>query len=347
MQTLTITTPDDWHLHLRDGAPLRDVVGDSARQFGRALVMPNLRPPVTTVAEALAYRQRILDVMPEGSEFLPLMTLYLNDQTTAEEIRRVADEPGILACKLYPAGATTNSDAGVTRLEGIYPVLEAMQRHEVPLLVHGEVTDGSTDIFDREKLFIDRYLMAMVKSFPSLKVVLEHVTTQEGVAFVRESREGIAATITAHHLLFNRNAMLAGGIRPHFYCLPILKRDEHRQALLDAATSGNARFFLGTDSAPHPRIQKDSACGCAGCYTAHAAMELYTMAFESRNALDKLEAFASFNGPAFYGLPKNTGTLTLQKESWDVPDQFSFGEGELIPLMAGEQLPWRVIATGK
>lgn len=345
MQQLTLITPDDWHLHLRDDALLRHVVMDSARQFGRALVMPNLSPPVTTVAEAMAYRQRILSALPADTGFSPLMTLYLNDRTSSEDIRQAAREPRVLACKLYPAGATTNSDAGVTRLESIYPVLEAMQRHNLPLLVHGEVTDSQADIFDREKLFVDRYLSPLADMFPELRIVLEHVTTREGVEFVRDSRPGIAATLTAHHLLYSRNAMLAGGIRPHFYCLPILKRDEHRQALLDAAISGNPRFFLGTDSAPHPRSRKESACGCAGCYTAHAAIELYAMAFESRNALGRLEAFASRHGPAFYGLPVNTGTLTLTREAWRVPEQFVFGDGELIPLMAGEQLPWKCLAV--
>lgn len=345
MQQLTLLKPDDWHLHLRDGAPLLDVVKDSARQFGRALVMPNLKPPVTTVVEALAYRQRIMAALPADTGFSPLMTLYLNDRTSISEIERVSETPWVLACKLYPAGATTNSEAGVSRLDGIHPVLEAMQRHDVPLLLHGEVTDQQTDIFDREKLFIDRHLAPLAERFPKLRIVLEHVTTREGVDFVREGRPGLAATLTAHHLLFSRNAMLAGGIRPHFYCLPILKRDEHRQALLEAATSGNPRFFLGTDSAPHSRAQKESSCGCAGCYTAHAAIELYAMAFESRNALDRLEAFASRHGPAFYGLPLNLGTVTLEKVTWNVPERLAFGQDDLMPFMAGETLPWKLLSS--
>lgn len=343
MQPLTLTRPDDWHLHFRDGAAMRDVVPHTAKQFARAIVMPNLKPPVTTVAEALAYRDRILAALPEGSDFQPLMTLYLTDATPPEEIRRVAEEPGVAALKLYPAGATTNSDAGVKSLEGIYPVLEAMARHDVPLLVHGEVTESHIDIFDREAAFIDRHLAPMVARFPELRLVLEHVTTRDGVQFVQDSGPRIGATLTAHHLLYNRNALLAGGVRPHFYCLPILKRESHRQALLDAATGGNPKFFLGTDSAPHPRGAKESACGCAGCYTAHAAIELYAEAFEAAGALDKLEAFASFHGPDFYGLPRNQERIVLEKTGWTVPERLPFGDAEVIPLRAGETVGWRLV----
>jgi dihydroorotase len=342
MAHLTLTRPDDWHLHLRDGAALRDVVAHSARPFGRAIVMPNLKPPVATVADALAYRRRILDALPEGADFQPLMTLYLTDATPPDEIRRVAEEPAVVALKLYPAGATTHSEAGVKSLEGIYPVLEAMERHDVPLLVHGEVTDSDIDLFDREQVFIDRHLAPLTVRFPALRIVLEHATTREGVAFVRDSGPTVAATLTAHHLLYNRNALLAGGVRPHFYCLPVLKRESHRLALLEAAVSGNPKFFLGTDSAPHPQAQKESACGCAGCYTAHAALELYATAFEAAGALDKLEGFASFHGPDFYRLPRNRGTVMLEKAEWRVPERFAFGGGELIPLRAGETLEWRL-----
>lgn len=341
MQSLTITQPDDWHLHLRDGDALRDVVEASARQFARAIVMPNLRPPVTTVDHALAYRQRILAALPEGSLFEPLMTLYLTDTTSVEEVRRVSESTVVHGFKLYPAGATTNSDAGVNQLEALYPLFETMERHDVPLLVHGEVTDADIDIFDREKVFIDRHLAPLVHQFPALRVVLEHITTREGAHFVRDSRQGVAATITAHHLLYNRNAMLAGGIRPHFYCLPILKREPHRQALLEAATSGNPKFFLGTDSAPHARQAKESACGCAGCYTAHAALELYSTAFDSVNALEKLEGFASFYGADFYRLPRNARQIRLEKSTWTLPEQLSLGDDALIPFMAGETIGWR------
>jgi dihydroorotase len=333
--------PDDWHLHLRDGDVLRNVVQDSARQFGRAIVMPNLKPPVTSVADALAYRQRILAALPEDSRFEPLMTLYLTNTTPADEVRRVAESSVVHGFKLYPAGATTNSDAGVAQLEALYPLFEVMEQQDVPLLVHGEVTDNHIDIFDREKVFIDRHLAPLVHQFPGLRVVLEHITTREGAHFVRDSRPGVGATITAHHLLYNRNAMLAGGIRPHFYCLPILKREPHRQALLEAATSGNTQFFLGTDSAPHSRHAKETACGCAGCYTAHTALELYAMAFESVNALDKLEAFASFHGADFYRLPRNASVITLEKTTWVVPEQLSLGDDALIPFMAAETIGWR------
>jgi dihydroorotase len=339
---LTLTRPDDWHLHLRDGAALRAVLPHTARQFARAIVMPNLKPPVATVDGALAYRRRILDALPAGSPFEPLMALYLTDATSAEEIRRAAENPHIHALKLYPAGATTNSDAGVTSLDGIYPVLEAMEKHGLPLLVHGEVTDAEIDIFDREKAFIDRHLARIAATFPELRIVLEHATTRDGVQFVRDSGPRIAATLTAHHLLYNRNALLAGGVRPHFYCLPVLKREEHRLALLEAATSGNPKFFLGTDSAPHASGAKESACGCAGCYTAHAALELYVEAFESAGALDKLEGFASFHGADFYGLPRNRETITLVKSEWQVPDSYAFGDDRLVPLRAGEPLAWRL-----
>ncbi|BBL76499.1 dihydroorotase [Methylomagnum ishizawai] len=341
MQTLTLTHPDDWHLHLRDGAALASVVAHTAAQFARAIVMPNLKPPVATVADALAYRRRILAALPAGSGFQPLMALYLTDATTPDEIRRAAEEPAVVALKLYPAGATTNSDAGVNRLEALYPVLEAMERHDLPLLVHGETTDPDIDLFDREAVFIERHLIPLAARFPGLRIVLEHATTREGVEFVRDAGPRIAATLTAHHLLYNRNALLVGGVRPHFYCLPVLKRESHRLALLAAATSGNPKFFLGTDSAPHPRGGKESACGCAGCYTAHAALELYAEAFEAAGALDKLEAFASFHGPDFYRLPRNQGTVTLERRAWRAPESFPFGAETLVPLRAGEPLAWR------
>ena len=342
MDTLTLTRPDDWHLHVRDGAALRAVVPHSARQFARAIIMPNLRPPVTTTEQALAYRARILEAVPQGSDFQPLMTLYLTDNTPPGEIVRAQASGHIAACKLYPAGATTNADAGVTDTRKIHPVLEAMQARGLPLLVHGEVTDPEIDVFDREAVFIERVLMPVVREFPTLKVVLEHITTQDAADYVREAPATVAATITAHHLLYNRNAIFQGGIRPHYYCLPILKRERHRQALLQAAASGNPKYFLGTDSAPHPRQGKETACGCAGCYTAHAALELYAEAFDSVGALDRLEAFASFHGPDFYGLPRNTTTVTLRRQPTLVPDSFPFGADELIPLRAGETLGWRM-----
>lgn len=344
MKTLTLLQPDDWHLHLRDGPAIRDVVQDTARQFGRAIIMPNLTPPVTKVAAALAYRERILDALPRGANFTLLMTLYLTDQTPADEVLRVAESAEVHAFKLYPAGATTNSAAGVRRLEALTPVLEAMQRHDVPLLVHGEVTDPEVDIFDREQVFIDRHLVPLTRDFPALRVILEHITTREGVEFVRDSRPGIGATITAHHLLYNRNAMLAGGIRPHYYCLPVLKREPHRLALLGAATSGNPKFFLGTDSAPHPRTRKESACGCAGCYTAHAALEMYATAFEHAGALDRLEAFASHHGADFYRLPRNTRRITLEQSRWRVPQELPFGDETLTPFLADEELGWSLRA---
>ena len=342
MDTLTLTRPDDWHLHLRDGDAMRAVLPHSTRQFARAIIMPNLRPPVTTTEQALAYRARILDAIPAGSTFQPLMTLYLTDNTSPAEIVRTKDSNHVVACKLYPAGATTNSDSGVTDVRNIYSVLEMMQAHGLPLLVHGEVTDPEVDVFDREAVFIERVLMPTIRDFPALKVVLEHITTQDAVEYVRAAPATIAATITAHHLLYNRNAIFQGGIRPHYYCLPILKREHHRQALIRAATSGDPKYFLGTDSAPHPRQGKETACGCAGCYTAHAALELYAEAFESADALDKLEAFASLHGPDFYGLPRNTKTLTLLRQPTSVPDRFPFGTDTLIPLRAGETVRWRL-----
>ena len=344
MDTLTLTRPDDWHLHLRDGAALQAVIPHSARQFARAIIMPNLRPPVTTTEQALAYRGRILEVVPPGLDFQPLMTLYLTDQTPPTEINRATASGHVVAGKLYPAGATTHSDSGVTDIRRIYPALEAMQRSGMPLLVHGEVTDPDVDIFDREAMFIERILTPLVHDFPGLKIVLEHITTQEAADFVRDAPLTVAATITAHHLLYNRNAIFQGGLRPHYYCLPILKRERHRQALIRAAISGNPKFFLGTDSAPHPRQGKEAACGCAGCYTAHAALELYAEAFDAAGALGRLEAFAGFHGADFYGLPRNTGTLTLQRQPVSVPETLPFGDDLLIPLRAGEMLNWRLIA---
>jgi dihydroorotase len=342
IHTLTLTRPDDWHLHVRDGDALTTVVPHTAAQFGRAIIMPNLRPPVTTTAQALAYKTRILAAVPPGVAFEPLMTLYLTDNLSADEIGR-AKAAGIQALKLYPAGATTNSDAGVTDLRKTYKVLEAMQREGLPLLVHGEVTAPEIDLFDREAVFIDTQLIPLRQDFPELKIVFEHITTREAVQYVQGSDRFTAATLTAHHLLFNRNAIFTGGIRPHYYCLPVLKREVHRQALLGAAASGSAKFFLGTDSAPHPVHLKEHASGCAGCYTAATAMELYAQAFDSVGALDQLEAFASFNGADFYGLPRNFGTLTLKREPWTVPEHFAFGDAELKPLCAGETLNWRVV----
>lgn len=342
-QSLTLTRPDDWHLHLRDGAALAAVLPDTARQFARAIVMPNLKPPVTTVAQASAYRDRILAALPAGLSFEPLMTLYLTDNTSAEEIVAARDSGFVHGVKLYPAGATTNSDAGVTDIRRCTAALEAMQRVGLPLLVHGEVTDPAIDLFDREAVFIEQVMQPLRRDFPALKVVFEHITTREAADYVREAEGPIGATITAHHLLFNRNAIFIGGIRPHYYCLPVLKRETHREALVAAATSGNPRFFLGTDSAPHARGLKEHSCGCAGCYTALHAMELYAEAFEAAGALDKLEAFASFNGPAFYGLPRNTGTLTLQREDWQLPASLPYGEAELVPLRAGETLRWKAV----
>ena len=341
--TLTIIRPDDWHLHVRDGAALNAVVPDTARQFARAIIMPNLKPPVTTAAQAMAYRERILATVPAGVTFEPLMTLYLTDNLPPDEIRR-AKEAGIVAVKLYPAGATTNSDAGVTDLRKTYATLEAMQREGLKLLVHGEVTSPDIDLFDRERAFIDTQLIPLRRDFPELKIVFEHITTREAAQYVPEAGPHTAATITAHHLLYNRNAIFLGGIRPHYYCLPVLKREEHRKALVAAATSGSDRFFLGTDSAPHPAHLKEHATGCAGCYTALSALELYAEAFDAAGALDKLEAFASFNGPAFYGLPRNTGTVTLRRETWTLPESLPFGDAQLKPLRGGETLAWKLAA---
>ena len=342
MQQLTITRPDDWHLHLRDGALMQSVLPDTARQFARAIVMPNLRPPVTTTALALEYRQRILAALPAGMKFEPLMTLYLTDNTSAEEIRKAKASGVVHAVKLYPAGATTNSDAGVTDIRNTYAALEEMQRCGMPLLVHGEVTDSNIDIFDREAVFIERVMQPLLKDLPELRVVFEHITTLDAAQFVASAPATLAATLTPQHLLYNRNALLAGGIRPHYYCLPILKRETHRVALVKAATSGNKKFFLGTDSAPHAQHTKEAACGCAGCYTAHTALELYAEAFEAAGALDKLEAFASFYGADYYGLPRNTDTVTLRRESWQVPDSIGFGEHRLVPLRAGEAMQWKL-----
>lgn len=340
--TLTITRPDDWHLHLRDGEQLQDTVRDASRYLGRALVMPNLVPPVTTTTLANEYRERILAVRPEGSQFEPVMSLYLTDKTDPDEIRKGRASGDIVACKLYPAGATTNSDSGVTDVKNIYPVLEAMQETGTLLLVHGEVTDSRIDIFDREKVFLETVLPDVVRDFPALKIVLEHITTEHAVNFVEQAGDNVAATITAHHLLFNRNHMLVGGIRPHYYCLPILKRNTHQAALVRAATSGSKKFFLGTDSAPHFQHRKEAACGCAGAYTSHAAIELYAEVFEEAGALDKLEAFASHNGPDFYGLPRNPDTITLVKESWTVDATLPLGGDQLVPIRAGEDIGWMV-----
>ena len=340
-QEITITRPDDWHLHVRDGDALKDVVPHTAAQFGRAIIMPNLKPPVTTAAQAVAYRDRIRAAVPQGMAFEPLMTLYLTDNLPADEIARAKDA-GVVACKLYPAGATTNSDAGVTDLRKTYKTLEAMQRAGLLLLVHGEVTSPDIDLFDREAVFIDQQLIPLRRDFPGLKIVFEHITTREAAQYVSDADALTGATITAHHLLYNRNAIFTGGIRPHYYCLPVLKRETHRLALVQAATSGNARFFLGTDSAPHPAHLKEHATGCAGCYTAHAAVELYAEAFDAAGALDKLEAFASFNGADFYGLARNTGSVTLRRESWTPPVSVPFGQAELKPLRGGEPLAWKL-----
>jgi dihydroorotase len=340
---LTLLRPDDWHIHLRDGAVLPHTVADVARTFGRAIIMPNLVPPVRNAQEADAYRQRILAARPADSRFEPLMVLYLTDLTQPQDIHAAKASGFVHAAKLYPAGATTNSDSGVTSIDKIFPVLEAMAEVGLPLLVHGEVTRGEIDVFDREKIFIDEHLRRVVERFPSLKVVFEHITTREAVQFVNEASANVGATITAHHLLYNRNHMLVGGIRPHLYCLPVLKRNIHQDALLDAATSGSPKFFLGTDSAPHAQHAKEAACGCAGCYTAYAAIELYAEAFETRNALNKLEGFASVHGPAFYGLATNRDTITLVRDEWTAPTSLPFGELSVIPLRAGEKLRWRLL----
>ena len=341
-QTIQLTRPDDWHLHVRDGEALNTVVPHSAAQFGRAIIMPNLRPPVTTTAAALAYKARIQAAVPEGVAFEPLMTLYLTDKLPADEIK-CARDAGIVAVKLYPAGATTNSDAGVTDLRKTYQTLEAMQREGLLLLVHGEVTSPEIDLFDREAVFIDTQLIPLRRDFPELKIVFEHITTREAAQYVTDADRFTAATLTAHHLLYNRNAIFTGGIRPHYYCLPVLKRETHRLALLEAATRGSSKFFLGTDSAPHPAHLKENASGCAGCYTAHAAIEMYAEAFDSVGALDNLEGFASFHGADFYGLPRNTGHINLKRETWTPPDSFAFGEAQLKPLRSGESLLWKLI----
>ncbi|NOX09588.1 MAG: dihydroorotase [Gammaproteobacteria bacterium] len=339
---ITITQPDDWHLHLRDGTLLQQVVQHTAAQFARAIIMPNLKPPMTTTEVVLAYRQRILDALPANNQFQPLMTLYLTETMSPDEIHRAQQSGHIYAAKLYPAGATTNSSDGVRDPANIYPVLEAMQKADMPLLIHGEVTDPEVDVFDREAVFIERHLLDIVKNFPALRIVLEHVTTREGAHFVRDASANIAATITPQHLLLNRNALFQGGIKPHNYCLPILKRETHRQALLDIVTSRHPRFFAGTDSAPHSRINKESACGCAGIYSAHAAIELYAEAFENINALDKLEGFLSFYGADFYRLPRNSGEITLYKEDWEAPASYPVDGEEIIPFRAGEKIRWKL-----
>lgn len=343
MKTLTITRPDDWHLHVRNGSLLKLVLPHTARQFARAIIMPNLKPPVTTVEQALSYRLEILQAIPQEMNFTPLMTLYLTALTPVSEIKKAAECEHIYAFKLYPAGATTNSDSGVANIKAIYPLFAAMEQYDIPLLIHGETNDELCDIFDRERVFIDTELQTISNSFPCLRIVVEHVTTTEAVEFVKESGSNIVATITPQHLLFNRNALLAGGIRPHNYCLPVLKRETHRISLLSAATSGNPKFFLGTDSAPHVRSTKETACGCAGCFSAPLALELYLEIFERANALEKLEAFASFFGADFYGLPRNTTTISLQKNSWKVPDSYSDGDLSVIPLKANENLNWKLI----
>jgi len=341
---IRLIRPDDWHLHLRDGDALAAVVGASAAQFGRAIIMPNLKPPVTNVEQARAYRDRILAALPPGADFAPLMTLYLTDNTTPEQIRAAKASGIVHGVKLYPAGATTNSDAGVTDVRHAYPALEAMQREGLPLLVHGEVTDQAIDLFDREQVFIDQVMIPLRRDFPGLRVVFEHITTAQAAQYVRDAEPGIAATITAHHLLYNRNAIFIGGIRPHWYCLPVLKRETHRLALLEAATGGNPRFFLGTDSAPHAQRLKEHAVGCAGCYTAPHALELYAAAFEMAGALERLEGFASRHGPAFYGLPVNSATVTLRRDPWTIPQSLPFPGDAIVPLAAGETLQWRLAA---
>jgi dihydroorotase len=339
---IKLTRPDDWHLHLRDEALMHAVLPDTARQFARAIIMPNLRPPVTTTAQALAYRQRIMAALPSGMSFEPLMTLYLTDNTSAEEIRRAKQSGFVHGVKYYPAGATTNSDAGVTNMRKAYPALEEMQRCGMPLLVHGEVTDPAVDVFDREAVFIERVLQPLLRDLPSLRVIFEHITTADAAQYVLNAPANIAATLTVHHLLYNRNAMFAGGMRPHYYCLPVLKRETHRQALVAAAISGSPKFFLGTDSAPHAQHTKENACGCAGIYSAHNAIELYAEAFEQAGALDKLEGFASFFGADFYGLPRNTKMITLRREDCPVPVTLDFGEHRLVPMRAGEFVKWKI-----
>jgi dihydroorotase len=349
--SITIARPDDWHLHLRDGAALASVLPHTARQFARAVVMPNLKSPVTTTGAARDYRERVLNalvnavhlgLLPQGTDFAPLMTLYLTDNTSAQEMARAKESGIVHAVKYYPAGATTNSDAGITRLERVYPALEAMEKNDVPLLVHGEVTDPAVDVFDREAVFIDTVLSQILRRFPGLRVVFEHITTRDAVQFVQEAGANVAATITAHHLLYDRNAIFRGGIRPHYYCLPVLKRQEHQAALVAAATGGNRKFFLGTDSAPHARGTKETSCGCAGIYTAHAALELYAEAFEAAGALDRLEAFAAFHGADFYRLPRNTAKAVLQRSSWEVPEAYPFAGESVVPLRAGEMVAWKL-----
>ena len=342
MERITLKRPDDWHLHLRDGAAMACVLADSARRFARAIVMPNLKPPLRSTRDALDYRERILAALPQGASFEPLMTLYLTDDTPPQEIERAKASGRVHGVKLYPAGATTHSDAGVTRISRCFHALDRMQQVGLPLLVHGESTDPAVDVFDRERAFIEEVLGPTVERFPGLKIVLEHITTRDAVQYVEVTGPNVAATITAHHLLMNRNALFMGGIRPHLYCLPVLKREEHREALVEAATSGNPKFFLGTDSAPHPRREKESACGCAGIYTGHAALELYAIAFEEVGALGRLEGFASEFGARFYGLPMNEGTVTLVRQEWVVPQRLKFGDEELVPLRAGESIPWKL-----
>jgi len=342
MDTLTLTLPDDWHLHLRDGAALAAVLPDTARRFGRAVVMPNLKPPVRTVAEAADYRARILAARPPGSAFEPLMTLYLTDNTAPDEIARARASGFVHAVKYYPAGATTNADAGVSAVERAWPAIAAMEAAGLPLLVHGESTDPGVDVFDREAVFIERVLEPLLNRFPRLRLVLEHVTTRQGIDFVRSQGPHVAATLTAHHLLYNRNALFQGGLRPHFYCLPVLKRESHREALVEAAISGNPKFFLGTDSAPHAQDAKECACGCAGIYSAHAGIELYAEAFEAAGALDRLDAFAGHFGADFYGLARNSATIRLVREAWQVPTHRDYGAARLIPLRAGETIAWRL-----
>jgi len=338
---IRIRQPDDWHLHLRDGDMLNTVVPATARSFARAIVMPNLKPPVRTVSDARAYRERILAARPVGSDFEPLMTLYLTETTTVDDIREAARSDCVHAVKYYPAGATTNSDSGVRKLERVFPVIEAMEKHNLPLLMHGEVTDADIDVFDREAVFIERHLDGLRTTFPDLKMVLEHATTEDAIEYVQSAPGPIAATITVHHLLYNRNALFEGGLRPHHYCLPLIKRERHRQALISAATSGDERFFLGTDSAPHPKHAKESDCGCAGIYSAPAAIELYTEVFEAAGALDKLEAFASLNGPAFYGLPVNDGFIELEKRTWSMEQEITAAKETIVPLRAGQRIGWR------
>lgn len=342
MKTLTITRPDDWHIHVRNGAVLKTVLPHTARQFARAIIMPNLKPPVTTVEQALTYRKEILQAVPAGIDFIPLMTLYLTATTKISEIKKAAESDQIYAFKLYPAGATTNSDSGIANISAIYPLLAELEKFDIPLLIHGETTDIDCDIFDRERVFIDTILTDIARNFPNLRIVLEHVTTNEAVQFVYASGDNIAATITPQHLLYNRNALFSGGIRPHYFCLPIIKREKHRLALVQAATSGNPKFFLGTDSAPHITSLKETSCGCAGCYSAYTALELYAEVFEQAGSLNKLEGFASFYGADFYRLPRNSGTVTLEKITWRIPLTFGKNDNTITPIKAGEELSWKM-----